>query len=262
LEEKEIKFGNKDFGRTPIERMIILLEKKGMSRLVINLLFLFILIGINAQIHNETTKGVQFLIIVFLILFSGNESTTNFFGAATLAIFIIIHLSMFGFNSLALISTFIVFLIFKKNLEKNFLGPISIYLIIDTLFIYFNLHFTEMFNSISKFIFSRNVLILFSIMPATYLFLNMENRSKMIFSNSFFKKYSVFIFLGSLFGIIFLTGIIVSSQAIIYISLTLFLFYALGTSLYQNEPKKHLFLILPIGLILVIAYILKRFFLS
>ncbi|RDY69055.1 hypothetical protein DXT76_17310, partial [Halobacillus trueperi] len=59
-EKEGIRFGNKDFGRTPIERLIIILEKNGLLRQVVNLLVLVILVGINSQIHNETTKGIQF----------------------------------------------------------------------------------------------------------------------------------------------------------------------------------------------------------
>ncbi|WP_430787204.1 hypothetical protein VBD025_15830 [Virgibacillus flavescens] len=256
MEEKEIKFGNKDFGRTPIERLIILLEKKGILRQVINLLFLVILVGINSQIHNDTTKGVQFLIIVFLILYSGNESTTNFFGAATLAIFITIHFSMFGFNAIALILTFTIFLLFKKRLEKNFLGPISIYLFIDTLYIYLDLQFTGIFSFLSNYLFSENAVIILLLIPATNLFLIVERQSKKTFTNRFLNKYFVFISLAFLFGIAFFIGIILSNSALIYVSYFLLIFYAIGTFIYKNQT---IILLLPIAVIILIAYVLNAF---
>lgn len=257
MEENEIKFGNKNYGRTPIERLIIFLEKKGILRQVTNLLLLVVLIGINSHIHDETTKGIQFLVIVFLILYSGNESTTNFFGASTLAIFIIIHLSLYEFNAIALILTFVTFLIFKNKLKRNFLGPISIYLIFDSLFIYFDLQFTSLFYSLSNYIFSSNTIILLSIIPITYLFMTFERQGKNISSNTLLQKYIVFISLFFLFGLFFLIGMITSNSILVNISHFILTFYLIGAFLYQNEIKTLVFLLLPIGVILLIAHIFK-----
>jgi hypothetical protein len=255
--KEENKFGDKHFGRTSIERLIILLEQKGILRPVINLFFLIILVGVNSQVHLEPIKGVQFLIIIFLILYSGNESTTNFFGAAALAVFIIIHLSMFGFNVLALILTFTIFLLFRKTLEKNLLGPISIYLFMDAFFIYFKLQFTDFFISISNYLFSRDAVIILSLIPATYFFIIIERGFKKNFSNSFINSYGVFIVFGSLFGISFLIGIISNNSLLKNFSLVPLMFYFLGSLMYQKDLKKFAFILLPMVIIILTSYLIK-----
>ncbi|WP_220353059.1 hypothetical protein, partial [Halobacillus trueperi] len=178
--------------------------------------------------------------------------------AATLAIFIIIHLSMFGFNANALMLTFTIYLMFKSKLTKNFLGPISIYLLIDIFFVHYNINLTGFFNFFSEYIFSINTVIILSILPLTYLFLIAERKFIEKWSNNFFSKYLLFIIIAAIFGLTFLTGTILSDSSLTYFSYFLLMFYFIGAFSHKNDIITSVYLLLPLGLIILIAYILKQ----
>lgn len=253
-------FGDKTIGRSPIERLIKWLDAYNLLKPIINFNILLLLIGMNSSIREESTKGAVFLLIVFLILLSGNEATSNFFGASALAVFIILHISLFGFNSLAIILSFIIFIIFRKNMTKNLLGPISTYLLLDTVIYYFNINiqFEKVFESLGNSIFSYEWFVALSLIPITAFYLKFEKSISAVFKGAFLKKYGVFIALMILIvsftsiGIIFEIGISFSIS-----SFFLFLYF-IGAIHHKDDMKKFYKIILPLLLYLILLILLKK----
>ncbi len=90
-----------------------------------------------------------------------------------MAIFIAIHLSLYGFNAIPLAISFTIFIFFRTYLENNLLYPISIYLVFDSYFSYFNINnlVDSYFKSIGKFIFSQEFMAIALIIPITVFYL-------------------------------------------------------------------------------------------
>lgn len=247
----ESKFGDKSLGRSPIERLLKMLEAYGVLYFVMSLFILIILIGIDSIIREELTNGVTFLILVFLILLSGNGLTENFFGSSVLAVFIILHISLFGFNSIPLIISFIIFLKFHNKLQQNLLATISIYLILDILSYHFalNTYLIAFFDKIGNIIFSPNVFIVISILPIAFLLLNIEKVFNSKFNNKLIKNYGTFLLLLLLIIIFFTIGYFFNIL-IFYKTIGVFIFlYIIASINFKNEIKKYLLIILPIVLI-------------
>lgn len=125
-------FENKQ-GRTSLERLFLWLELHGVLQRLITISLLFVFIGLNSIAHGEQLKGLFFLVLVSIILISGLEPAQNFFGTSALALFIVLHISLFGFNPFPIIISFITYLIFRLYFEKNILSSVILYLIIDSL---------------------------------------------------------------------------------------------------------------------------------
>lgn len=253
------KFGDKSTGRSSIERLITWLEAYKLLYPLFNLIVLIILIGVNSSIRENTTNGIMFLILVFLILLGGNESTKNFFGASALAVFIILHISLFGFNSIALIISFLIFVAFRKRLERNLLGPISIYLLLDTATYYYNLsvHFKDIFSYLGDKIFSYEVVATLMVVPLAYIFLIFDRIFRKKFERNFVRIYGVFIVLGLLTLVFGIIGLLFEYKLYYYISGFFMLLYLIGTIQYKSNLRIFLFITLPLLIpVLLLSYFL------
>lgn len=247
------KFGDKSIGRSPIERLIVWLDAHKILKPLVYLLILLLLIGIDSTVRNEQTNGVIFLILVFLILLGGDNSTKNFFGASALAVFIILHISLFGINSIALISSFVVFLFYNKRLKENILGPISIYLIFDIISYLLELdsYLSNYLKIISNFIFTYEFVVVVSIIPVTLLFLRLEKYIFKKFENEFIKNYGVFLLLGLFIYLFFILGVVFGERIFYFIGGGFLILYFVGAIQRKDNLMESLFLILPILLLLI-----------
>lgn len=216
---------NNSIRNTSVGKFMIWLDINRLLYPTINFIILLVLIGFNSVIRNEYSNGVLFLILVFLILISGNEPTENFFGASAIPLFIILHLSMFSFNSLSLIVTFIVFIILKKYLGKNLLGPISIYLTFDTFFYYIDIgqKLKEISSSVAKTIFTFEVFLIITIFPIFMIYLTYEHTLKRRFKALY--KYGYFLVIEIFILILYFTGFLLNNSILLISGMVITLLY-------------------------------------
>lgn len=254
------KFGDKSTGRTSIERLIVWLEAYKLLNPFITISILIVLIGWNTSVHADYVKGFIFLVLVSLILISGTKSAESFFGSSTLAVFIILHLALYGFNSIPLVISFVVFVVFKERFESNLLYPISAYLIFDSIFSYFN--FNSIVNiyieKVSKSIFSSDFFIFLLVIPATYLYLRVEKMINKKFNSSFMSKYGVLVILCILFYLLIAAGFLLPNQILIYLSAVILFLYFIGVMHLKKNIKYSFIASIPILLLILAVFLYKR----
>lgn len=235
------------------------MEAHGFIRAFMILLLLFCLIGINSVVHNDFSKGFVFLVLVFLILLTGIEPAENFFGASALAMFIAIHLSLFGFNSIPLVASFLVFVLFRSFFMKNLLLPITVYLAFDSAFNYFGIEkiinsFTETWG---KKIFSFNGFAFLTVVLLTYCYLQIERLLKKKYGKSFYGQYGAMMLIGVLLYLSFIIGIIMHFMWLQALGSLWFVLYIIGAMHFDKESKKFLVLVLPVFLLFAIIKLIK-----
>ncbi len=255
------KFGDKSIGRSPIERLIIWLEARRLLLPTVMLCILLFLIGLNATVHVEFAKGLTYLIIVFFILVYRRVSVQDFFGAPALAVLITIHQALFGFNAMPLIITFLIFIFLRSKKGISILLPISLYLLLDTGFIYFNLGiiFDSYFNSFSYRIFSQEMIGIVTIVPLSYAYLRFERFIRKHTSNNFIYNYGAMLVLGGVMCLFMPIGYLLNRNLVlIIIGTASFVIYFIGLLQFKNIPQI-LFLYVPLVILLLELYILKLF---
>lgn len=213
---------------------------------VLNFILLLILIGLNSVVRNEYSNGVLFLILIFLILISGTEPTVNFFGASVLPLFIILHLAVFSFNSLSLIMSFITFVVFKKNLERNLLGPISIYLLFDTFFYYVDIgqKLNDVSIAIGKVIFTFEIFVIIMIIPIYFLYLTFERILRSRFK--IFDKHGIFLINGVFIYFFSIAGFLLNNSILLLAGTVLLIFYFVEVLQQEEYFFKHLLFLISI----------------
>ncbi|OZM56423.1 hypothetical protein CIB95_11655 [Lottiidibacillus patelloidae] len=100
----------------PFDKLINYLKENNLLAIVLQVMLLFLLIGVNAQQRNQYSDGFVFLLITILILIIDKKTAMNFFGTSYLSLLIVIHINIFQLNSVVLISTFMSYIIFKNVL--------------------------------------------------------------------------------------------------------------------------------------------------
>lgn len=182
-----------------IEEEITWLEEHGYLWDVILYVSLLGLIGLNSYIHSDGANGLLYFIIVVLISLLSRNITESFFGAAQLAVYIILHISFFGLSPFSLILTLVLFGIFIKQFQKKSIIPISIYLIVDSIVSISNLDcfLTNKFDTWGDIIFSHPFFYAAaSFIPLFYAYLKYERYIRNYFDNPFLKRFATFLILG------------------------------------------------------------------
>jgi hypothetical protein len=247
------KFGDKNIGRTPIERLIVWLEANKLLKPFINISILIVLIGWNTFVHEDYAKGFIFFLLVSFILLSGTESAESFFGSSALAVFIALHLSLYGFNSVPLVISFLIFVMFKEYIQANLLYPISTYLIFDSIFNYFDCDtFINVYiEKAGQLFFSPNTLTFFLFIPVVYIYLKIEKGINNKFRNSFMKKFGMLVIICVLFYLLLVSGFILNNQILTYLGIISLLLYFTGVTLLMNNIKHSLIALIPIIIIIL-----------
>lgn len=256
--DRQIKSRNRKLGRTPIERLILSMESYKLINVFTVLLLLFLFIGINSIIHEDLSNGFIFLVLVCLILLTGLKPAANFFDTSALAIFISIHLSLFGFNVTALTLVFLGFYLFKSFFEKNLLFPIIAYLITDSIVIFFDINnviikFSELYGSK---IFSLDGLLFLLIIPIVYGYLKLERLYNEKFSDHSLVKNGLIAVIVFLLYIFIIIGIITDNLYFKILGGLLFTLYFIGMEhLHENSGKREIFfLFIPIPILIIVIY--------
>lgn len=253
------KFGDKSIGRTSIERFIMFLEANNAIKPFVTISILVVLIGVNTYVHNDYSKGFIFLLLTAIILLSGVKPAESFFGASALAIFIAIHLSLYGFNALPLVISFAVFIIFRAIFENNLLLPISIYLIFDSLFSYINVYevIDTYVQKIGRIVFSKEIMIFALIIPVAFVYLQVEKRINNVFNNSFWREFGTLLVMTILYYIFILIGLAFNYMILKYLGVGILLLYVIGIMLTTKNNKYLYISIIPVILFITLVWILN-----
>ncbi len=210
------------------------------------------------MVHGEYPKGLTYLILVFLILVYRNILVQDFFGAPALAVLILLHQALFGFNPLPLIITFVIFSILRVITNVIILWPISIYLLLDTVYYYFQLDkiFDSYFNSFSHKVFSQDMIGVVAFLPLSYLYFRVERFVRNRKGNSFIGNYGAPIIIGVIMCIFIPLGYWLDNLVLILIGNGSFLIYIIGIMQFRKILQL-LISFLPALFLLVELYLLR-----
>lgn len=249
----------KEGGRDPLIRMFKRLDSQGLLQPVITLLLLIVLIGVNSKLHSKIPEGVIFLLLVFIILLTGRNPAINFFGSSAIALFIGLHVALYGFYPASILASFLLYLIFQKHVEKDFRYPITIYLLIDSLFTYLNIasSISYLLNYIGLKIFSANVIGLISVIPLFAIFYFSEIWFERKYKSGFWKDYGVFVSLLAVAVIFQLFSIILRFELGGILGIVFILIYMMGMITYVKENTKMIILLVPLILYVILLYKIK-----
>lgn len=113
------------------------LERRGLLWRSNFLLVVAALVAYNSWAHQDYASGLVFLVLSILILLVGRIPSEQFFGTSSIAVYLVLHITLFGANQFALITAFAVFIVASPWLLQNTLGPFSVYLLLDAIFVQF-----------------------------------------------------------------------------------------------------------------------------
>lgn len=249
------RFGDKSIGRDPLQRLVIWLKAHEYISPVLTVLALLLFIGINTIVHDASyAKGLSFLILISLILLKGRDKTNSFFGAPPLAIFIVLHISLFGFNVIPIIATFAVF---NKTMEQHPLWPITAFLATDSGYLFLRLesYWNSLLNQLGPHIFSQDFFIVLLIIPIAYILYLLENLFKNKFGNTVLGRYGLCIALGVLMLISCLGFLITKSSLSTFLFTAVTMLYILNFISYKHNLKIVLLLYAPLLTVVTLIYL-------
>ena len=178
-------------GVATLESIVLRLEEHNLIWPAVLLSVLLALIGANAQVHGKLGEGAVYFVLLLSILWTGDKPAQTFFGSSSLALFIILHITLFGANALALIISFVIYVVFRKFLLESVLFPITVYLFIDTVVIYYDVvgNMMQMARSAGRWMFTGDSFYaLFSIVPSIYGYILIERLFASRFPDSHWKR--------------------------------------------------------------------------
>lgn len=231
---QKYKFGDKNFGRNSLERTLILLEQNKTINIIVSIFFLIFLVGTNSVLHGKSQEGLIFLLFTSIILIGNKIRTEQFWGTSIFALVLIIHISIFGFSSLPILFSYIIVLLFGDKMGKNILLPVTIFLVIDSGIVYYDLtkYTNDFFEKTSKFIFEQDVLCMMLIIPLSYLYLKLERWYKKRYNKDFLLILYIIIFV--IAYLIFIYNITILKG----LFWGLFLIYVVGLTFIKKDNNK------------------------
>ncbi|ASS74575.1 hypothetical protein CIG75_05920 [Tumebacillus algifaecis] len=169
---KNYKFGDKTFGRSPLERLVLILESNGLLNRLLIIFSTLGIIGLNSLIRTEYDNGIIYFLLVILILLSKTKVSENFFGSSALAICIVLHIAIFGFSGISLVLSFVTYIVFRRFMDKHILFPILVYLIFDTIALLSNKgeYLRKLMEGLGMVLFDLNFLIVLFLLPFLYCY--------------------------------------------------------------------------------------------
>ena len=247
-------------GRDPIIRTFNSLRKKGILEPVITFALLFFLIGINTTLHHAFAKGIIFFVVIFLTIITGKRNAIEFFGSSTIAVFVGLHIALYGLSMLALTCSFILYLLFRSFFERNLNYPVTIYLLLDSLILYIGRekYIEDGLEIIGRQVFNERLIILAFVFPCLATFYYLELWFEKNGKNNYVKEYGAFFVILAVSLTILILALLFSNQLLAIIGLVIFSIYCAGILTYKSSPVKTLFLFISAFLAILLLFIIRQ----
>jgi hypothetical protein len=234
-----------------IEKTVLRLEENRRIKSVLLFCFLLFFVSINAIIHEEYQAGLAFFLVAVLLKYAGDrkEDAAAFLGTSSLALLVVLHISLFGVHPVAVLLALGTYMAFKTKLDRSILGPISVYLVLDTvvegLGPYWSL--SGKLSSIGETVLTSPYYFgAISVIPVLYAFLRMERYFRHKFSNEVLASHGAYLTLGTASCLLFPIAYLHRNSAlgIVVVPATIcFLIYAMGLiNLVNRRPQKGVFI--------------------
>lgn len=227
--------------RPPWLSWVTLQGYAGPLLIVLALLFF---VGANARLHGASYEhGFSFYLAVLLLFYKGRQPAASFFGVPPLAVFILLHIALFGLSLLPLLCTFALF-----RHSTQLIWPVALYLSLDSAYLYFPqaAQVDNWLALLGKIFFAKESLLALAIVPLAYLAHLVEKALRKQYGETFIGQYGPMIALCSLMYFFGLSMLFLKLNSLSYWFLVSSILYTLTIIRQKHNAKLVLLTFLPL----------------